>query len=310
MTTLHTRAQFLARIYTKEIFYKPSCPQWVRDKIACSSRRAALKRAAKQAVAEHADVDASGLVRDYRGWQRDGRRTGPGSGRAADWLDVGFHALARTALQVHRETEYRDDVCRTIARTLHARTGGWDGLARDTAALAALPPCTAEPRYWNRGYTEAFDREMSSHAKSPSDRAAPEGVVRWRLWAAWNLSRALAEAEREDRLSALACDPELKISGYLADSVLSYQTGGGRGHDYAGCSGCASYAAHRDHPEDWDLLASRAPVGASGDGWEQVFPHEHERQARLVAAGWHETLRTSDSVYTLRHPVSGEETRP
>ena len=307
--TLHDQTQLLARIYTRDPQIKPSCPEWIRRKIAVSMHHTALRRAAKEAVKQHADIDCSGLSRDYRGWNRaTGAHEGPGSGRAADWLDVGFEHLGVAAQTIHRELGFRDEVCRSIARTLHSRADGWGQCSRDTEQLAALPECPINPQYWDRGYQEDFARDMARHSADPLEHApdAPESVQRWRLYCEWHIGRALAEHDRAKRLQRIAADPAYRISGYLADSILSWRIGK---KGYEGCSGSGSYACHREHPEEWDLLLSRAPMGAKTEDAEQVFPHEHTRAAALRAAGWHETLRMSDSIFTRKSPFATVDTR-
>ncbi len=229
--------------------------------------------------------------RDWRGWNRDGSRVGPGSGRTADWLDIGYEHYCVTARAVSA-MGYRDrDVSRItrVLRTAHGRS--LDDSPYDELYMT---PCLEEPVYWHRGYGEEFDRCMATGNLN---------MYRWQLWARWNLARISAEYDGQQRLAKIAGDPQYRISGYLAESILAYQDVPGHS-GYEGCSGCESYAWHREHPEHWELLLSRAPVGASTPDAEQVYPHEIERRERLRAAGWFETLRMNDSVWTKKLPFA------
>lgn len=263
-------------------------PQWLRDKILRSSLRAAMRRLARRAIAEAAERATAHLARDYR--------PGVGSGRTADWLDIGFRHYAITALLVHTECGYSGETVRQITRVLRALCGGWPERRAENLRLDALPPCPVSAVYWpSGGYPEEHCRRMVAAG------GADEHIQRWRLWYRWHVERAIGEADARSLLARLAADPAARISGYLADSILSWRAGRS---GYEGCSGSAYMGWFRDHPEHWDTLLARAPIGKSGDGWEQVFPHERERAAAARARGWHETMRLSDSIWTARHPLA------
>jgi len=270
------------------------CPTWLAERIVASMRPAVYRRAKMVAVASaielwhRASVDH--LYRDYRGWQRDGRREGPGSGRSADWLDIGFRAYAALAEAVHDELGFRDNECRWITRTLHYLRGGWEARKREDAAIAALPPCPVEPRYWDRGYSEEHCRRMAG---------SDPHVARWRLWYEWHGRRAVAERQLAELLARLRDDPTATISGYLAASILAYRR---REKGYEGCAGSAYYALVRERPWLWDFLLSRAPHGRRGDGWAIVYPHEDETPYQ--EAGWYSTFTLSATIWSRRHPVA------
>jgi hypothetical protein len=280
----------------------PRCPDWIAERIVRDMRRAALRRAARKAVQLAGERGAKHLSRDYRGWNRDGTRDGPGSGRAADWLDIGFEHLSVLARAVYRETGYRDETCRRIARTLHGLRGGWDAYEADDARIAELPPCPVEPTWWDYGYSEEFHRSLVA-------RSTPH-VQRWWLWLMWNGQRAIAEHDLAAVLDRLASDPEARIDPYLAASIARWRAGE---DGYEGCSGCAYYALVRERPELWDYLWSRAPTGEKRydeDGnlvWAQVYTHEDH--SAYSDAGWYETFTIHGySVWTRRHPFATVDT--
>jgi len=292
--SIHEIAQQLVNHWPTKNRINDSCPKWIRERILATSRRAHLRRTVKEAFALESWNNRNTL--DFRGWHRDGRIEGPGSGRAADWLDVGFRNLAITTKTVHQLCGYSGDECRTIAHTLHCLPDGCGTTPARIAQLNALPPCTYEPQYFDYGYTEQFERAAAGTLHNHGDNLAGEHATTWSLFLRWEVGRAIAEADRKERLERIAANPNYRISGYLAASILAWKNQGG--HDYTGCSGCSSYAIHREHPEEWDLLLSRAPVGKKSKDAEQVFPHETERAAELRAHGWVETLRMNDSVFT------------
>jgi hypothetical protein len=292
--SIHEIAQQLVNYWPTKNRIKDSCPEWIRERILATSRRAHLRRVVKEAYAQEAWHSRNTL--DFRGWHRDGRIEGPGSGRASDWSYYGFRDLAITAKIVHQLCGYSGDECRTIAHTLHRLPDGCGMTAARIAKLNALPPCTHIPRYFDHGYTEQFERNVAGTLHNHGDGLAGEHATTWSLFLQWEVGRAIAEAERVDRLSRIAANPNYRISGYLAASILAWKGQGG--HDYTGGSGCSSYAIHREHPEEWDLLLSQAPVGKKSENAEQVFPHETARADELRARGWVETLRMNDSVFT------------
>lgn len=192
--TTHQRAQQLLnfeRAYAVDRI-KPSCPAWIRDRIMASKSRAMLRRSARRAVAECTDIDVSELQRDYRGWLRDGRRVGPGSGRRADWLAAGFASLSAIARAVH-ELGYCDAECRHIAHVLHrwGHPQGWDVQPARIRALSALP---VEAPITNPIHTNCYSRDMAEDERihrelaavaSPTGGCVPEHVQRWILFLAW-----------------------------------------------------------------------------------------------------------------------------
>jgi len=271
----------------------PHCPAWLARRIMADMRRAAPRRARREAVRHamtvYGERSTAHLSRDYRGWHRDGRREGPGSGRAADWLDVGFRDLSALAQAIYRETGYRDAECRRIARTLHSLRGGWESRQSEDARIAALPPCPVEPIYWDRGSSEQHDRAMAG---------ADPHVARWRLWRAWHGERAIAARRLAELLARLAADPAATISGYLAASIQSYRRGE---PGYEGCAGCSHYALIRERPDTWDYLMSRAPRGPRGEDWAVVYPHEDATPYR--EAGWYCTMTLSYDIWSRRHPL-------
>ncbi len=248
----------------------PSCPDQIAERIIATMRRAALRRSVRVG-ARRADTEA-------------GQPT-PHPSR------IGAGAWAVACETVHRETGYSGGVVRSIVRALQAMSGGcgWEAWPSVCATIEALPPCPVDPTYWDRGYTEEFDRRMAANGP------ANNHVAQWVLYWQWHVERAIAEVALRGELARLVSDPTARISGYLAHSILLW--GAGR-KGYEGCSGCEWYALVRDRPDLLDYFLSRAPIGKRGPGWEQTYPHEYERIAACRMRGMVETLRLYDSLWT------------
>lgn len=221
-----------------------------------------------------------------------------GSGRAAHWLNLSFEHLSVIARTVHAQTGLRDAVCRDVARKLHHELySGVSTYERKEFVWDLLPsvlPKIPKLAAWLR-YSSLDDDFAAKQAKTLSG-------IWWYMFAHRNVPRAIGEYNAAKRLKRLELEPSFRINGYLADSIMKWKGNEGS-TDYSGCSGSEAYVIHREHPETWDYLLSRAPVGESGENWEQVFPHEHERAKALKEAGWRETLRMSDSVFTRELPM-------
>jgi hypothetical protein len=263
-----------------------------------SERTKMLHDLANTALAARDHAMYKHLARDYRGWGRDGSRVGPGSGRASDWLDSGFRALAVLAETIHRDTGLRDGECRRVAHILHSRRcqpPGW-GLER-------LPECPVDPVYWaSSGYDEEFERRMAQRAHSyTSGDETPERVQRWILWSKWVGNRAIGTDRLRQLLARLETDPASTISGVLAESIIAFQIGQ---HGYEGCSGGELDGVVRDRPQLWDYLLSRAPRGVyvkdanGGVAVARTRAHEHEAETVLREAGYTSTLHGLDCSTT------------
>jgi hypothetical protein len=249
----------------------PRCPDWIASKILSDKRRARLRRIARDALRIDGEERTSHLYRDTR--------PGIGSGRSAHWLDTGYERYAICAQAAHDSLGLSGEACRAVARGARAV----DYPAHDQRWY----PCE-EP--YPGGEYRLGERV---------DIALPAPYEHWCDWYAAAVVPRIAEHEALRRIARCMSDPEYQISGYLADSIMSWQQGQ---TGYEGCSGCESYDWHRAHPETWPLLLAHAPAGESGDGWEQVYPHERDRRAKLVAMGWHETFRPGDSIFTRTRP--------
>ncbi len=229
-------------------------------------------------------------------------RPGVGSGRAAHWHLGTYRRICVVAQTIRRALGWTGDDVRFAARAVvrDADLGsvaylelvircphlpGWaaDGHVGRVRALGADDWRT--PR-WLRSFAEL---------RHVDDRAAIE-ILCWAAFVERVIRPAFGVAEGERLLRDLRADPELRVSGYLASTIIAVRSGDSTG-DYRQCSGCESYAYLASRTDVHDLLLSRAPVGASGPGWEQTYPHETERAARLSAAGWQHTLRMSDSIW-------------
>lgn len=186
---------------------------------------------------------------------------------------------------------YVGEDLRRITRALNA----FDGMDGYGKALESLPPCTVDPVHWDNGYTEKFERGIVDRWIEGSEQAK-----RWMLYRRWHISKEIGCFRCEQLLEELKNDPKRRISGYLADSIVSWRKGE-RG--YEGCSGMEYACWIKQHPELWDQLMPRAPVGAKGDNWEQVFPHERERAAALRAKGYTECLRMNDSIWARKEDL-------
>ena len=214
-------------------------------------------------------------------------RSGVGSGRSAHWLDTSFARYSIIAQAIHRDTGWTGEAVRLATRAVMGYSNAYDHQS-DLESLPPLPASVTSAPWMTRVYSEEHESRMCAEY-------SPE-AKRWYYYIRWTLAAEFAAAEGKRVIEETG-----RISGYLAASILSWQGRGGR--DYSGCSGCESYEWLRQHPEHWDSLLARAPQGATGDGWEQVYPHETERAERLQADGYYQTLRVNDSIYTRRHPV-------
>lgn len=268
----------------------PKCPHWIAARIVAGKRRAQIRRAAREAISRADKANTQHLDRDYR--------PGIGSGRTANCLALGFRHYAVAAQIIHRELGYSGEGVRKIAKAMS------NDMQKN---FGDLPRCPIDPVYWDNGYTEEFTRGMAaSHADGQYGAPAltgeeRENSIRWYLFREWHIAKAIGESDAMQLLARLTSDPSARICGYLADSIASWRVGK---KGYEGCAGYAHAAWFRDHPEHWDFLISRAPTGAKGDGWEQVFPHERNRASDLRARGWMECLRLNDSIWTPRSCVA------
>lgn len=229
-------------------------------------------------------------------------RPGIGSGRAADWHLGTYRRICVAARTIHRTLGWTGDDVRAAARIV-VRDGDL-GLAAYVEAVLRCPrlPHWAAGGHVGRVRSLGADgwrslRWLRSFAplREVDDRTAIE-ILCWAAYAERVLRPAYGVDEGERLLSDLRADPSLTVSGYLASTILAARSGDATG-DYRGCSGCESYTYLMTRADVHDFLLSRAPVGASGPGWEQTFPHERERIERLVDAGWRHTLRMSDSIW-------------
>lgn len=278
----------------------PTLHQTVVRRLASSPAARGAKRKrqiVRDAMIAHARAATADRGRDFRGFKRDGRRLGPGSGRTADWLDIGFAHYSVIAQTLHRDTGWSGELVRRLTRAIH-RQRNLHGHA-NLDSFPALPehfvlvPFQADIyRRQDRSATYLYPGDVVDH---PTRQAH-----RWALYIEWHIARAIGEYDADQRLRRLSADSNYKVSGYLVDSICSWRAGR---VGYEGCSGCESYAVHRAHPEQWDALLARAPIGGKGAEWEQVFPHEHSRRQELLDRGWWETLRLSDSIFTAQRPV-------
>ena len=270
--TIHERATHLARtdaryVLTADRMERSTAPAWLRERILRTTRRAALRRAARQAVEIERPAQPTAAWLEHKS------------------LVARHYAVA--AQTVHRECGCSGQTVREIVRAMTRTDAG------RLAAIEALPPCPVDPVYW------APPSYSEQHWRAATHTPTPTNAQRWVLYWAWHVERAIAESDLDAELARLAAHPDARISGYLAESILSYQ-GVPCHDDYSGCSGCAWYALVRERPELWPRLMARAPRGASGDGWEQTYPHERARAAACEARGWEHTLRLSDSIWRER----------
>ena len=264
--TLHERVTFLFNLrkpQKQEWQAKhPRCPNWLAAKIVAAKIKAAKKRVVSEVMAEAAKPS-----------RLEKRKT---------------NSLIARVIYTH--TGLRDARCREAAKQIEALRMCWGG------NLENLPHCP-EPTYWDNGYGEDFQRRIAARAYPDNANAQ-----RWYLFNQWVLGKAIAESNAEALLKKLNEDTTARISGYLADCVISWQSG--RDGDYEGCSGCEHYMILKTRPETWALLLSRAPIGAKSAEVEQTFPHEKQREAQLRADGWVETMRMSDSIWSKNHPLA------
>ena len=241
-----------------------------------------MREAARDAIRAQGEQSTRHLARDYR--------PGIGSGRTAHWLKQSFKMYAMVAELAHTELGLKGEDCRRVAKAyLSCVDCGHNLPERSLEELPALP---ISPVYWDNGYKEQFQRQQVAK-RSPHIQA-------WLLWFRWHVSKAIGERNARSILRQVADNPSYRIGGYLAESIISWM-GGEQG--YEGCAGSEHIAWLKQHSEFWGRLLARAPVGDSGDGWEQTFPHEHERMERLRAKGWYSTFRMNDTIWSKGHPV-------
>lgn len=246
----------------------PRCPQWIAERIVPGINRHARRRAAH-----------SGVYAEETRPTRDSYARRQAQHRLYTAISV----------VVRHDMPYRGAVLAAIIRAMDSPRA---------AALNALPPCSIEPVPWVRHPTYGTADEERAHVDRMRRLHMPslsDSGHRWYTYWRWHVERVLAEQSAAAQWSRCLADPDYRISGYLAESILEWRQGK---QGYIGCNGCDSYADHYAHPERWETLLAHAPTGAIGDGWEQVYPHEHARAERLRAAGWRETLRVNDSLFT------------
>lgn len=230
-----------------------------------------LREIVRDAIRDTEAEETAHLTRDFR--------PGIGSGRAAHWYLWTYRRLAVVAEAIHRSAGLTGRVVSQIAR--------WLVTADSLSDYDTRPDLPAVPDSVALVPAEHYGWITTAHGR------------RWHEWMTAIGRPAIAAAEGAAEVAACEADPSYTISGYLAESILAWRGETGH-HSYHGCAGNESYVWHRDHSEHWDLLMSHAPRGASGDGWEQVYPHERDRAEACRARGWMHTLRVSDSVYTER----------
>lgn len=293
MLTTHERA--IQLFQTKVTLYGK------RWKVGSKARRQAMREAAREAVAEMGKRETVDLSRDYR--------PNIGSGRSADWLDIGFEHYQVEARALHKGLGLSGEELRKAVRVIHSRGNtGYDLSDVPHVPGTALDGLVGRIRsfglYVSRKYGYPTNRTItwaegpfSGQAKRTSAQALD--VLVWMAIVEHLVEPAIAEYDAKQTLKRINENPEAKISGYLASSIMSWSKGES---GYEDCSGCDSFRWFKERPEFWDLLMSRAPIGNKGGSWEQVFPHEHERRENLMARGWFETMRLNDSLFTLKRP--------
>lgn len=302
MRTIHATARNLLS-YERGAKISAKCPDWIEQRIRVTTRRAALRRAAREAIRVWESSSTAHLYRDYR--------PGIGSGRTAHWLDSSYARYAIIARTLHDTLGWSGERVRAAARRLIKHGNGLsqstpveplpDDVLSEERAEARANGAVKIPRHagtWSPAWAASF----SAGTEDDGWR-----ILDWWLWYETYAVPRIAEAEALGELARLRSDPGARISGYLADSIASWRAAK-RG--YEGCSGSERYHYYRDRPELWPELLAHAPAGAvMRDAFgeitaEQVYPHERERAKRLRDKGWYETMRLSDSIFSLRHPVA------
>ncbi len=237
-TTIHQEARFLFELalnYTaNEATWReehPKTPPWLTTKIITSKRRAALKKAAREAVSRAAEINSEHLCRDFS--------RGIGSGRAAHWFSGTFRRYSICARIAHETLGLSGESCRRVAREILT-----------TGTMLGAP-----------GRATLWDAVAKKPVSIPGD-PTPAGYTDWRDWYRRNVEPEIARVEALSELADLRRGRQKYIGGYLADSIISWREGE---QGFEGCSGSERYKYYRAHPEMWDELLSYSPTGAAGD---------------------------------------------
>lgn len=202
-------------------------------------------------------------------------RPGIGSGRRAHWHIGTFHQIQLLGPVIHKDSQ--GQICGGVLRQLLRKIVLIENSAEYDKIDVPFPACMEQQPAEHYGWVKT------------------ENGAKWFAYRRRRLDLVIG-ADHLDRV----LQADSPISGYLADSIMSWREGR---KGYEGCCGCEYMQVAKQRPEVWDQLMARAPIGEvryDDDGnitCEQTYPHEHERIQRLRDAGWKETFRMNDSLW-------------
>lgn len=258
-------------------------------------RKDAMKQAVSEAFTSFGKRNSSS---NYTGF-----RQGIDSGRNADWFQPTFERYQVTAQALHKALGLSGDQLRQAVLCVHNRESigynlknaphisgyALNGLINNIRGFGLY---VSNKYSYNTNWTATW---AASFEPCNGDTSIGIELLVWMAIVDHIVNPAIGEYEAKKLLSDLENNPKETISGYLASSINSWKK---NESGYECCSGHQSYNWFKNHHEYWDYLITRAPVGSTGDGWEQCFPHEEERMKKLQEAGWYCTLRLNDSIYS------------
>lgn len=256
-------------------------PAWLRDKILSGKRRAAMRRAVRPSPCS--------VV-----WH---------SGRASEYLSE--CAMFSRALMPN--VSVRGCALRALILAMRSRYFAW---GYDAGATRCLDDSDLSGAVGAIRRSGQYVSDRGTHVWTASWAAGfhPERAGEADYGCCCLIMDALADACRMEigrtryaqMMARLDAEPGAKISGYLAESLMSMMRAPDSVATYEGCSGgeMTTYIRLALTRDDWQRLLERAPVGAVTDTAIQCYPHETAKTAACAAAGLFHVFRMNDSIYT------------
>lgn len=279
METIHENAIQNLRIFSPRFINwredHPKCPDWIAAKIIAAKKRKNIREAAHDAIHPR----WPDTPRENWSWKCEYRGE--------------MEPIVRGVMAV---TSLRGPTATKVAKALRNKRYSW-GVDYSAADLLADSDIGGQVG-WIRANRRSPENNYYVWDENLAELHHPGNGIRCIILMALYAeieTDYIGRAEAERELARLAADPAAKIGGYLADSILSWRSGN---NGYEHSSGGESKLYFRTHPELWDYLMSRSPVGKSTATAIQVLPHERAKADACHAAGLFHTLRLSDSIYS------------